>query len=108
MNAPARSETAKLLEQAAKEIQRLRARASQLEAPSHEPIAIVGMGCRFPGGANSPELFWERFAGGAALVSKTPPSRWSSEYWDPVPGKPGKTYCNAGGYLDEIDTFDAV
>jgi len=104
----ARPDTTRLLEQALGELRRLRSRVTELEAERRPPIAIVGIGCRFPGGANSPELFWERLESGADLVRETPASRWGAEYYDPVPGTPGKMYSNAGGYLDEIDRFDAA
>ena len=74
-----------------------------------EPIAIVGMGCRFPGNASSPEAFWELLRDGVDAIRELPPDRWNLEqYYDPEPGTAGKTYARHGGYLDGIDKFDAA
>ena len=70
-----------------------------------EPIAIVGMSCRLPGGAN-PTEFWEFLARGGDAVTETPPGRWDVEaYYDPNPDAPGKMYTNRGAYLEEFDRF---
>ena len=70
-----------------------------------EPIAIVGMSCRFPGGAN-PAEFWEFLARSGDAVTETPPGRWDVEaYYDPNPDAPGKMYTNRGAYLEDIDRF---
>jgi acyl transferase domain-containing protein/thioesterase domain-containing protein/acyl carrier protein len=72
-----------------------------------EPIAIVGIGCRFPGGANSPQAFWKMLCAGADAIREVPADRWSiAAYYDPTPGHPGKTYSKWGGFLDQIDHFD--
>jgi acyl transferase domain-containing protein len=56
-----------------------------------EPIAIVGMGCRFPGGANSPSEFWELLKNGVDAIREVPPDRWDIDaYYDPDPKVPGK------------------
>jgi hypothetical protein len=59
-------------------------KVSQLEAAQHEPIAIIGMACRFPGGANSPAEYWEILKNGVDTITKVPASRgdWDS-YYDP-------------------------
>lgn len=77
---------------------------------TNEPIAIVGMGCRFPGGANSPEQFWNLIDNGEIAMSEVPPTRWDNElYYDPDPDRPGTSYVKQGGFLlpDRIDQFDA-
>ena len=72
-----------------------------------EPIAIIGIGCRFPG-ANNPEAFWQLIRDGVDAISEVPPSRWSLEqYYDPDSNKPGKTHSRWGGFVDDIDCFDA-
>jgi myxalamid-type polyketide synthase MxaE and MxaD len=72
-----------------------------------EPLAIVGMACRFPG-ADSPESFWRLLEAGVDAVRPVPADRWDmDEYYDPTPGKPGKIYAREGGFLDQIDLFDA-
>ncbi|MEI6702321.1 MAG: beta-ketoacyl synthase N-terminal-like domain-containing protein, partial [Deltaproteobacteria bacterium] len=76
----------------------------------HEPIAIVGMGCRFPGGANSPDQFWQLIDNGGMGMSEVPVTRWDPEtYYDPDPETPGTSYAKQGGFLvpDEMDLFDA-
>jgi acyl transferase domain-containing protein/SAM-dependent methyltransferase len=73
-----------------------------------EPIAIVGIGCRFPGGVHGAEAFWELLASGRDAVTEVPPSRWDIErYYDPRPGTPGKMYTRHGGFVDEVECFDA-
>ena len=79
-------------------------------AAACEPIAIVGMGCRFPGGANSPDQFWRLIDDGGMAISEVPPSRWDPErYYDPDPQTPGTSYVKRGGFLvpDRLDQFDA-
>lgn len=73
-----------------------------------EPIAIVGMACRFPGGADDPFRFWELVREGQNLVTEVPKERWSlREYFDPTPGVPGKMYTRYGAFLRDVDKFDA-
>ena len=74
-----------------------------------DPIAIVGMACRFPGGASSPESFWECLAQGRDLVAEIGESRWGTEYYyHPNPQAPGRSYTWSAGVLDDIDRFDAA
>ncbi|MBM5798692.1 MAG: polyketide synthase, partial [Cyanobacteria bacterium K_Offshore_0m_m2_072] len=86
--------------------------AEQRRLLQAEPIAIVGVGCRFPAGpgqpdADSPEAFWQLLTGGIDAVGDVPASRWPLErYYDPTPGTPGKMHCRHGGFLAEIDQFD--
>jgi amino acid adenylation domain-containing protein len=71
-----------------------------------DPIAIVGIGCRFPG-ARGPEAFWRLLRDGVDAVGEVPAGRWERDLFDPLPGQPGKLYTTRGGFLDEVDTFDA-
>ena len=74
-----------------------------------DPIAIVGMACRFPGGASSPEAFWECLAEGRDLVGRIDERRWGTEYYyHPNPQTPGRSYTWSAGVLDDIDRFDAA
>ncbi len=73
-----------------------------------EPIAIVGMGCRFPGGANSPEAYWDLLASGKDAITEIPADRWNAQaFYSPNPKAPGKTVSRWGGFIDSIDRFDA-
>jgi acyl transferase domain-containing protein/NADPH:quinone reductase-like Zn-dependent oxidoreductase/SAM-dependent methyltransferase/acyl carrier protein len=70
-------------------------------------IAIVGIGCRFPGGVNDTDSFWKLLVEGREAVSDVPPDRWNVErFFDAEPGLPGKSMARRGGFLDEIDQFD--
>lgn|GEM_PF-4807970 len=72
-----------------------------------EPIAIVGIGCRFPGGANDPENFWDLLINGVDAVRTIPSDRWEVEaFYDPDPSKEGKMYTKYGGFLESVDKFD--
>jgi acyl transferase domain-containing protein/NADPH:quinone reductase-like Zn-dependent oxidoreductase len=71
------------------------------------PVAIVGLGCRFPGG-DGPEAFWQALRDGRDAVTEVPASRWDVEaYYDPDPSAPGKTNSRCGGFLENVDGFDA-
>ncbi len=83
------------------------ARADIAQTP-REPVAIVGIGCRLPGGARSPEGFWSNLLAGVNGVVEVPPDRWSLEgFYDAVPGTLGRSTTKWGGFLDDIDRFDA-
>ena len=74
-----------------------------------EAIAIIGMGCRFPGGVDNPDKFWDVLTNGKDTTSDVPGDRWDIErFYDPDKSKPAKTYTIHGGFLDNIDQFDAA
>jgi myxalamid-type polyketide synthase MxaE and MxaD len=74
----------------------------------NEPIAIIGMGCRFPGGADSPSAFWDLLRHAVDAITEVPPERWPMDaYYDPQPGTPGKMYSKWGAFLPDADRFDA-
>lgn len=71
-----------------------------------EPIAIVGMGCRFPGG-DAPGRFWQLLRGGFDAVGEIPADRWDIDrFYDPNPEALGKMYTRRGGFLRGVDLFD--
>lgn len=73
-----------------------------------EPVAIVGIGCRFPGGANGPDAFWEMLCEGVDATRELPEDRWeTAKFYDPAGSKLGKMSTFRGGFLDRIDEFDA-
>ncbi|CAM5620495.1 Polyketide synthase OS=Streptomyces viridochromogenes OX=1938 GN=ACM01_26010 PE=4 SV=1 [Streptomyces viridochromogenes] len=84
--------------------------ARPVHAPSaQEPVALVAMACRLPGGARDPEGLWRLLAEGRDAVGPFPDARWDVEaLYDPDPDAPGKSYAREGGFLDDIDSFDAA
>ncbi|MGC3998937.1 MAG: polyketide synthase [Anaeromyxobacter sp.] len=67
------------------------------------------MGCRFPGGADGPERFWELLRAGRDAIREIPPERWDADaFHDPDPDAPGRIAVRAGGFLDRVDGFDAA
>ncbi|WP_078887602.1 type I polyketide synthase [Streptomyces sp. NRRL S-118] len=73
-----------------------------------EPIAIIGMACRLPGDANSPEEYWELLQRGGDGIVEVPKDRWDAEaLYNPDPEVPGTSYCSRGGFVTPIDLFDA-
>ena len=71
-----------------------------------ESIAIIGIGCRFPG-ANNPQAFWQLLAQGKEAIREVPSDRWDIEqFYDPEPGAPGKMSTLWGGFIESVDEFD--
>src|SRR5918994_395022 len=74
---------------------------------SKDRIAIIGIGCRFPGGINHPDALWKLLVEGSEAVSDVPPDRWNVErFYDAEPGILGKSIARRGGFVDGIDQFD--
>ncbi|SCL14162.1 Acyl transferase domain-containing protein [Micromonospora nigra] len=73
-----------------------------------EPVAVVAMACRFPGGIGSPEDLWRLLDTGGDVIGDLPTDRGWPDLYDPVPGTPGRTYVRAGGFLTGIADFDAA
>ncbi|GGO95489.1 type I polyketide synthase [Wenjunlia tyrosinilytica] len=96
------------LVEALRTIERLQDRLKNARPqPLNEPIAIVGLGCRLPGGADAPESFWRVLRGGVDTTSEFPPERGdASALYDPDPDAPGKAYVMRGGFLGRVDRFE--
>ncbi|TDL93266.1 MgcR [Okeania hirsuta] len=84
------------------------AKIQALQAATTEPIAIVGMSCRFPGGASTPQAFWDVLQNGVDTIAEVPKERWHlDDYYDPDPETPGKMYSRYGGFINGVQEFDA-
>lgn len=95
------------IKQAYLKLGELQSKLDALEKANREPIAIVGMACRIPGGANDPESFWQLLKEGRDAISEIPADRWDVDaFYDPNPGTAGKMYVRAGAFLDRVDLFD--
>ncbi|WP_405084931.1 type I polyketide synthase [Microbispora sp. NBC_01389] len=92
-----------------KETERLRGEHRKIIAAQHEPIAIIGMACRYPGGVTSPEDLWRLVSDGVDAISDWPADRgWDVEgLFDPSGERPNTSYVKSGGFLHEAAEFDA-
>ncbi|WP_211303236.1 beta-ketoacyl synthase N-terminal-like domain-containing protein, partial [Streptomyces milbemycinicus] len=97
------------LKRVAADLHETRQRLREVEDRETEPIAIVGVSCRFPGGVSSPEDLWQLVSSGTDAISDFPTDRgWDIEgIYDPDPEAVGKTYLRQGGFLHEAGDFDA-
>ena len=90
-------------------LKEMRAKLESVERTRTEPIAIIGMGCRFPGGADNPDIFWQMLRNGVDTVKEIPSERWSlEEYFDEDQDASGKMYTRYGSFLNKIDEFDPL
>ena len=86
----------------------LEKKQAELDAIKSEPIAIIGLGCRFPG-ANNPDAYWQLLRNGIDAITEVSSDRWNVDnFFDPDPDVPGKTYTRHGGFLSEIDRFEPM
>ncbi|MBI2374776.1 MAG: SDR family NAD(P)-dependent oxidoreductase [Deltaproteobacteria bacterium] len=96
------------LKQALLLIDDLEDRLARAERSRSEPIAIIGIGCRFPGGVTSPEQLWTLLSEGVDAITEVPKDRWDADaYYSPDPDVPGRIATRWGGFVDRIDEFDA-
>jgi acyl transferase domain-containing protein len=88
-------------------MERMRRQLDSYERARSEPIAIVGAGCRLPGGVTDVESFWSLLCDGVDAISEVPVDRWDADaFHDEQPRQPGKTSSRWGGFLDHVDRFD--
>ena len=84
------------------------ARAPIVPLPPDEPIAIIGMACRLPG-ANSPDAFWRMLCSATDAITVVPADRWAADaLCDPDPQAPGRMATSLGGFIRNVDQFDAA
>jgi acyl transferase domain-containing protein len=90
------------------EMRAMRARMEEVERARTEPVAIVGVGVRLPGGVNTADAYWRLLIDGTDAISEVPASRWdASSFHDADPDTPGKIVSRFGGFIDRVDEFDA-
>ncbi|MEM9274505.1 MAG: beta-ketoacyl synthase N-terminal-like domain-containing protein [Cyanobacteria bacterium P01_F01_bin.143] len=88
-------------------LKQMQSKLETLEKAQHEPIAIVGMGCRFPG-ANNPQEFWQLLSNAQDAITQIPAEHWDKDqYYDNQPATPGKICNNYGGFVPHLKEFDA-
>ncbi len=88
-------------------IQQLKKQLAEADQRSPEPIAVIGMACRFPGGAGTPEAFWQVLASGADTVGEIPEDRWSwRQFYNADPKVAGTHYVRHGSFLENVSDFD--
>ena len=96
-----------LLKKSLQAIERLESKLAATERARTEPVAVVGLGCRFPGGADGPDAYWELLLNGVDAVTEVPKDRWDAEAcFDPDPDVVGKSYTKWGGFIGQVDGFD--
>ncbi|WP_406289348.1 type I polyketide synthase [Embleya sp. NBC_00896] len=86
---------------------RLRQENDALKAGRGEPIAVVAMSCRYPGGVSSPEELWDMIRGGVDAVNEFPGDRGWRDLYDPDPDTAGSSYVRHAGFLTDVADFDA-
>src|SRR4051812_38208644 len=78
-----------------------------MDEEQFEPIAIVGIGCRFPGGLYKSAALWDFLRRGGDAIGDIPASRWNiDDYYDADASVPGTIYARQGGFLADVDRFD--
>ena len=93
---------------ALQQIKNARKKIEQYESQINEPIAIIGIGCKFPGGANTPELLWDMLEQGEQGIREMRQERWvMDDFYSPDKSLDGKMYTRSIGLLDDVDKFDA-
>ncbi|MEU4159273.1 type I polyketide synthase [Actinoplanes sp. NPDC026670] len=109
MSQPADTTSSSTIRRALATIDRLQRELETARRARTEPIAVVSVGCRFPGGADDADSYWRLLADGVDAVREVPADRWDTgTFYHPQMGRPGKMTTKWGGFLDRIDEFDAA
>ncbi|NEO56677.1 MAG: alpha/beta fold hydrolase [Okeania sp. SIO3B5] len=88
-------------------LEQVHSKLETVDREKTEPIAIIGVGCRFPGNANGPDSFWHLLHEGIDAVTEIPSDRWDIEsYYDPDPEAPLAAYTRQGSFIQQVDQFD--
>jgi acyl transferase domain-containing protein/acyl carrier protein len=97
-----------LMAKAVQEIRDLKSQVKSYQAAENEPIAIISMACRFPGGANDPDRYWSLLRDGQDAIVEVPVARWNLDQFYSIDRDAfGKMYTRRGGFIDDISGFDA-
>lgn len=108
MSNPKAPEPLSLVKQTLIALESLQAKLDASERARSEPIAITGMGCRFPGGITGPASFWDLLREGKDVISEVPSGRWDlEELYTTAPNPIGKVSTRNGGFLEDVQGFDA-
>ena len=97
-----------LMKKALLELRQMRSELEAMKRAKTEPIAVIGLGCRFPGDARDPDAFWQLLRDGVDAISEVPKDRWDIDaLYDPDPDTPGRIVTRYGGFVDQLHDFDA-
>ena len=95
-----------LMSKALLELKDMRTKLAAAEAAKTEPIAVVGLSCRFPGGSNHPDDFWTLLREGKDGITEVPCDRWNIDtFYDPDPDAPGKMASRYGGFINQLQSL---
>ncbi len=102
------TDTKSLMASALNELKRIKSQLQTMERAKTEPIAVVGLGCRFPGGADTPDRYWELLLERRDAIVEMPPDRWDvPAHYDPDPDRIGTAFTRQGGFIGDVASFDA-
>jgi acyl transferase domain-containing protein/NADPH:quinone reductase-like Zn-dependent oxidoreductase/SAM-dependent methyltransferase len=107
MTMPEQADHRARLQNAMVAIRKLQAKVAALEGGGAEPVAVIGVACRFPGQATGPDAYWRLLREGVDAVGEIPATRFAiDDYFDADADSPGKTYTRCGGFIEGVDRFD--